>query len=66
VLQPQVQIVVKVTLNARQASKGGKKRFMGGRLIKEVLEIVGRIDGDSAILEFGEVMAPMEMNRSVT
>lgn len=55
---PAVKVVLDVRLNAGQTAKGREKRFMIGSVVEEKLQVVGRIDGDSAILELGNLGGP--------
>lgn len=58
VLLPMVQIVVDVGFDASEAAKSREQRFVSGRVIEKMAQVIGCIDCDCAVLELGNVMGP--------
>lgn len=42
--------------DASQAAERRQERFVGGSIIEELVEVVGRIDGKGALFELGNVV----------
>lgn len=56
VLRPEIEVVIDVCFDASQAAERRQERFVGGSIIEELVEVVGRIDGKGALFELGNVV----------
>lgn len=57
---PLVQFILNAALDARQAAEGREEGFVAGQDIEVELDVVCRIDGDRAVLEFVQGMGPRD------
>lgn len=55
VFLPLLEIVVEMTFYSGKAAKCGKQRFVGGGVVEEEAEIIGGIDTNGTIFEYGHV-----------
>ncbi len=53
---PLVQVALEVGLDSSQATKRGEKRLVEGDVVEEELDVVSRVNGDGAALEFGQIV----------
>lgn len=56
VLLPEIQVVIDVCFDASQAAERRQERFVGGSIVEELVEVVGRIDGKGALFELGNAV----------
>lgn len=56
---PTGEVLVDVVIEAGETTEGGEERFVCGRDIQKLAEIVGRIHSQGAILELGDVVCAM-------
>lgn len=56
VRHPLVQVIVDVVPNAGQATEGRQERFIGGPIVEQELDIIGRIDSNGTICNIGYVV----------
>lgn len=65
VLAPMIEVLVDVSFDAGQAAEGGQQWLVSGRSVEQKVEIIGRIDGNGAVLELRNIAGTVPSSWSV-
>lgn len=52
---PKIEILFNMRVDASQAAEGREERFVSGRVIENLAEVVAGVDADGAIIEIGQI-----------
>ncbi len=60
-----IEVLVDVSFDAGQAAEGGQQWLVSGRSVEQKVEIIGRIDGNGAVLELRNIAGTVPSSWSV-